>query len=62
MELLLDEYEIDTLMETLQYRIENDEHLLTNASLKSDLKDLIDRLEEDYWYIQHHCNYWIKVV
>ena len=48
MELQLDEYEIDALMETLQYRIENDEHLLTNATLKSDLKDLIERLEEEY--------------
>ena len=48
MELLLDEYEIDTLMETLQYPIENDSHLLINATLKSDLKDLIERLEEEY--------------
>ena len=49
MELLLDEYEIDTLMETLQYRIENDEHLLTNASIKDDLEDLIDKfIEDDY--------------
>ena len=49
MELLLDQYEIDTLMETLQYRIENDEHLLTNASIKDDLEDLIDKfIEDDY--------------
>ena len=49
MELLLDEYEIDTLMETLQYRIENDEHLLTTASIKDDLEDLIDKfIEDDY--------------
>ena len=47
MELLLDEYEIDTLMETLQYRIENDEHLLTNASIKDDLEDLINKFLED---------------
>ena len=47
MELLLDEYEIDTLMETLQYRIENDEHLLTNASIKDDLEDLMNKVLED---------------
>ena len=47
MELLLDEYEIDTLMETLQYRIENDEHLLINASIKDDLEDLINKFLED---------------
>ena len=43
----LDEYEKDTLMETIQYRIEEDTHLLVNASLKSDLKDLLDRFEEE---------------
>ena len=47
MELLLDDYEIDTLMETLQYRIENDEHLLTNASIKDDLEDLMNKFLED---------------
>jgi len=43
----LDEYEKDTLMETIQYRIEEDTHLLVNGSLKSDLKDLLDKLEEE---------------
>ena len=50
MRLELDEYEKDTLMETIQYRIEEDTHLLVNSSLKSDLKDLLDKFEEeDYW-------------
>ena len=49
MRLELDEYEKDTLGETNQYRIENDEHLLTNASIKDDLEDLIDKfIEDDY--------------
>ena len=49
MRLELDEYEKDALIETIQYRIENDEHLLTNASIKDDLEDLIDKfLEDDY--------------
>ena len=47
MRLELDEYEKDTLVETIQYRIENDEHLLTNASVKDDLEDLIDKFLED---------------
>ena len=37
MRLELDEYEKDTLVETIQYRIEIDEHLLTYASIKDDL-------------------------
>ena len=49
MRLELDEYERDSLIETIQYRIENDEHLLTNASIKDDLEDLIDKfIEDDY--------------
>ena len=49
MRLELDEFEKDTLVETIQYRIENDDHLLTNASIKDDLEDLIDKfIEDDY--------------
>ena len=47
MRLELDEYEKDALVETIQYRIENDEHLLINASVKDDLEDLIDKFLED---------------
>ena len=49
MRLELDDFEKDALVETIQYRIENDEHLLTNASIKDDLEDLIDKfLGDDY--------------
>ena len=47
MRLELDEYEKDALVETIQYRIENDEHLLTNASIKDDLEDLMNKVLED---------------
>ena len=47
MRLELDEYEKDSLMETIQYRIEHDEHLLVNASVKDDLQDLLDKFLED---------------
>ena len=47
MRLELDEYERDSLMETIQYRIEHDEHLLVNASVKADLQDLLDKFLED---------------
>tara|TARA_B100000131_G_C18057471_1_gene589069 strand:- start:1219 stop:1371 length:153 start_codon:yes stop_codon:yes gene_type:complete len=47
MRLELDEYEKDTLLETINFRIEEDEHLLVNASLKSDLKDLLEKIQED---------------
>ena len=47
MRLELDDYEKDALVETIQYRIENDEHLLINASVKDDLEDLINKFLED---------------
>ena len=47
MRLELDDFEKDALIETIQYRIENDEHLLTNASIKDDLEDLINKFLED---------------
>lgn len=47
MQIELDDYEKDTMVETLQYRIENDEHLLINASVKDDLQDLLDKFLED---------------
>ena len=47
MRLELDEYERDALIETIHYRMDNDEHLLTNASIKDDLQDLIDKFLED---------------
>ena len=42
MDLKFDQFEKDTLMDTLQYRLENDEHLLVNSSLEADIKDLLE--------------------
>ena len=49
MELTLDQYEKDTLLETIKFRIEEDEHLLVNTSLKHALIDILDKLQyEEY--------------
>ena len=49
MELTLDQYEKDTLLETIKFRIEEDEHRLVNTSLKHDLIDILDKLQyEEY--------------
>ena len=42
----VDHYEKDIIMEALQYRLENDNILLIDGSLKDDLEDLLSRLEE----------------
>ena len=64
MRLELDEYEKDTLVETIQYRIENDEHLLTNASIKDDLEDLIDKFIEDTLLLLENFfqNLWVQKI
>ena len=46
MKISVDHYEKDIIMETLQYRLENDNILLLDGSLKDDLEDLLSRLEE----------------
>ena len=46
MKISVDHYEKDIIMETLQYRLENDNILLIDGSLKDDLEDLQSRLEE----------------
>ena len=46
MKISVDHYERDIIMETLQYRLENDNILLIDGSLKDDLEDLLSRLEE----------------
>ena len=46
MKISVDHYEKDIIMETLQYRLENDNILLIDGSLKDDLEDLLSRMEE----------------
>ena len=46
MKISVDHYEKDIIMETLQYRLENDNILFIDGSLKDDLEDLLSRLEE----------------
>ena len=46
MKISVDHYEKYIIMETLQYRLENDNILLIDGSLKDDLEDLLSRLEE----------------
>ena len=46
MKISVDHCEKDIIMETLQYRLENDNILLIDGSLKDDLEDLLSRLEE----------------
>ena len=48
MKISVDNYEKDIIMETLQYRLENDRILLIDGTLKDDLEDLLCKFEEEY--------------
>jgi hypothetical protein len=47
MDLQIDEYEKDLLIETLEFRIESDGDLVLSESLKEDLQDLIRKIEDE---------------
>ena len=41
------DYEIDLLVETIEYRLENDTNMLYSNTLKEELKDLLGKIEDD---------------
>lgn len=45
--MIFKDYEIDLLVETIEYRLENDSHLLYEGTLKEELKDLLSKIEEN---------------
>ena len=48
MKIDFDEYEKDILLETLQYRIENDETLILSEGIKDDIQEILRKLEDEY--------------
>lgn len=60
MSLDVDQYEIELLVEAIQYRIENDETFLLNHCLKQELEDLLGKIQDEfnlwclYWQAQDH--------
>ena len=47
-DLQLTSYDIDLIIETISYRLENDNQLILNSSLKDELEDLLALLEDQY--------------
>lgn len=46
MRLNLDEYERDLLIDTIQHRLDTDKVLVINDSLRSEIEDLLEKVEE----------------
>jgi len=47
MKLRIDEFEKDLIIESLEFRIENDEDLILSESLKDELQELVRKIEDD---------------
>ena len=48
MNLNLDNFEKDLLIETIEYRLENDEDFIITGFLKEDLQELLRKIEDEY--------------
>jgi len=48
MNISIDTYERDLIIEALEYRIENDEELIRDYSTKEELTYLLERIAEDF--------------
>ena len=44
----LEIHEVELLVETIEYRIENDVELIRDVNTKEDLTYLLERLEDEY--------------
>lgn len=51
MKLNIDNYDLELIYESLEYRIENDEELVLNENVKDSLQDLLRKIEEDNEYL-----------
>jgi hypothetical protein len=47
MELQIDHYEKDLLIDCIQHRLDTDKILIINDSLKSEIEDLLAKVEEE---------------
>jgi hypothetical protein len=47
MEIKLDHYEKDLLIDCIQYRLDTDKLLVINNSLKDEIEDLLMKVEEE---------------
>ena len=48
MELKLDYYEKDLLIDCIQYRLDTDKLLVINDTLRNEIQDLLQKIEEEY--------------
>lgn len=50
MKINLENYEKDLLIETIEYRLDNDEELIMSETLKEEIEELLRKIEEDEYF------------
>lgn len=48
MKVILDNYEKEILIETIEFRLENDDRLVLDDRMRDDIKDILEKVEDEY--------------
>lgn len=48
MKVVLDNYEKEILIETIEFRLENDDRLILDDRMRDDIKDILEKVEDEY--------------
>ena len=48
MKVVLDNYEKEILIETIEFRLENDDRLVLDDRMRDDIKDILEKVEDEY--------------
>ncbi len=47
MKVVLDNYEKEILIETIEFRLENDDRLVLDDRMRDDIKDILEKVEDE---------------
>ncbi len=48
MKVVLDNYEKEILIETIEFRLDNDDRLVLDDRMRDDIKDILEKVEDEY--------------
>ena len=48
MKVSLDNYEKEILIETIEFRLDNDDKLILDDRMRDDIKDILEKVEDEY--------------
>ena len=54
MKVSLDNYEKEILIETIEFRLDNDDKLILDDRMRDDIKDVLEKVEDATYNISHN--------